>query len=323
MVRRILSIVVKDVATGSRDQLTTYILLGPLLLGLLTAAVMPLVEGGGLAFAAVEGLHPGLREALELEGELELVPDRQALEQRVLRRDDVAGVLTTAEGPALVLHGDEPAALRERAGLVLDRAMAGRPPAALTRSAPLRPIVGALLGFSVVVLMGLAAGFTILEEKTTGVSQALAVTPLRFAEHATAKIGLSVLLGLVLVPAALVIPMGWSIRLGALLQATLASAPFALSLGLLVGVYANDQLGAVAIMKALLPVWTSLPVASFVVGEPWVRALWPMSNHWGVLAFHAALTGEPAGPDALRALLTGLPVLAVTLWWLRRRLGLR
>lgn len=323
MLGRWLAIVRKDLVAGSRDQLTTYVVLGPIVLGLLMAALMPLLEGDGIRVAVTEGLEPRLLDALQHHGSVETLPDPQAVEQRVLQRDDVVGLVATGGQPTLLLHGNEPPALAEQAGAIVDRAAAGLPPVAPHDGPPMRPIVAALLGFCVVVLMGLAAGFTILEETTTEISRALAVTPVRFAEHALAKIGTSVVLSLVLVPCALIIPLGGSLPWGAVLLAALASAPFALSLGLLVGAYAKDQLGAVAIMKGLLPVWTSLPIASFVLSEAWQPVLWPLSNHWGVQAFYDALTGGPSlGAHLGLTLATGVPVLAATLWWLRRRLRL-
>jgi hypothetical protein len=75
-------------------------------------------------------------------------------------------------------------------------------------------------------------------------------------------------------------------------------------------------------MKALMPVWTSIPILGFVLPEGWQWTQWPFANHWCVQAFYRALgNGGSIGGLALLGLLGGLPVLIGVTWLLRRRLG--
>jgi hypothetical protein len=145
---------------------------------------------------------------------------------------------------------------------------------------------------------------------------------LRFGEYLLGKLGLAVALSLVLVLATIALPMGLSLDWPALVLITLSGTPFGLSLGLIVGVQAKDQLGAIAIMKALMPVWTSVPVLGFVLPDEWQWTQWPFANHWCVQGLYLALVdGGSIVREASLALLTGLPVLVVIAWLLRRRLG--
>ena len=79
---------------------------------------------------------------------------------------------------------------------------------------------------------------------------------------------------------------------------------------------------AVAVMKGLLPIWTSLPILGFVLPDAWLWTQFPFANHWGVQGlFHALGDGVGVWSCAALNLLTGLPVLIATAWVLRRKLG--
>jgi ABC-2 type transport system permease protein len=189
-------------------------------------------------------------------------------------------------------------------------------------SAPVRLIATALTSYCVTVSVGLMLGFAILEEKLTNIHVLLGVSPLRFAEYLGAKLILAVGLALALTIPTVALPLGFDVDWLAVLASVLASVPFAISLGLLVGVLAKDQLGAIAIIKGLLPLWASLPILGFVLPEAWLWTQFPFANHWGVQGlYHALGDGLGVWSHAGLNLATGLPLLLVSAWALRRRLG--
>ena len=335
MFTRIATMIRKDLRTGSRDQITSYILLSPILLGLMLALILPLIEDPSPTFAISEAaaqLDPDAAEALARHGELERLSDRAAVEGRVLQRDAASGVVVAESGGLEVLvEGDEPAEVRELAPLILEaeaRRRAGVKPAALEHvrvgegSAQLRLISTSLVAYTIAVMVGLMLGFTILEEKISETFRVYDVSPLRFGEYLLAKLGLGTLLTLVMIVPAVALPLGWDQRWWAIELTAVASLPFALSLGLIVGAVAKDQLASVGIMKGLLPVWTSLPILGFVLPARWMWTQLPFANHWGVQGmFHALGDGEAVVSAAALSLATGIPVLVATAAYLRHRLG--
>ena len=339
MLRRIKTMILKDLRTGGRDQLTLYILISPILLGLLVALFVPIFEDAQPQFVVTEALAavaPESVRALDAHGEVEVVADRAALERRVLARDDVTGVVPL-HAPArpgeveVIVEGDEPEALRGLARAIIDHEARVRDGALVTRvdivevgegATDIRLALSALLGFCVPVLVGLMFGFTILEEKTTETKTLYDVSPLRYAEYLAAKLGVLALLSAIMVVPALAIPLGLGLDWLAIELSLLASLPFAASFGLLLGVFAKDQLGAIALTKGLSPVWTSLPILGFALPEAWMWTQFPFANHWGVQGlFHALGDGVGVWTHAGLSLATGLPVFVVTVWLLRRRLG--
>lgn len=207
-------------------------------------------------------------------------------------------------------------------GLLLALLLPILEPASGAAESSLRLVATSLTVYCVTVIVGLMMGFAILEEKITKIHVALDVSPLRFGEYLGAKLLLATLLAAALSVPAVALPLGVDFAWPSVLATVIASVPFAISLGLLVGVLAKDQLGAVAVMKGLLPIWTSLPILGFVLPDAWMWTQFPFANHWGVQGlFHALGDGVGVWTLAGLNLLTGLPVLLATAWMLRRKLG--
>jgi ABC-2 type transport system permease protein len=319
MFDRLLTMLRKDIRTGSRDQIVLYMLLSPLLIGLGLAAVLPLIEQAVPGFAVDPSLPEARVEALAEFGEVERFETRAEVERRVLERDDVVGVLGNAGSYEVLVEGDEAEPLRRLPAAILDHGIAPR--AVTAGPSELRKISTALMAYGIVVITGLMLGFAILEEKQTETHRVYAVSPLRFVEYLTGKLLLGLLLSLLLVGPTVALVIGLEVDWLGIACVTLASLPFGLSLGLIIGVMAKDQLGAIAIMKALLPVWTSLPILGFVLPEVWMWTQWPFANHWCVQGLYRAFDGGGIAAEAGLGVVAGLPVLLGVAWVLRRRLG--
>ena len=324
MFDRISTMIAKDLRTGSRDQITLYLLLSPVLLGMMLTLLLPLIEDPRPVFVLDEAFthaFPAEHDALAAVGEIEQLPERAAVEARVLERDDATGVVVGARGlPELLVEGDEPAAVQQLPGLLL----AGARPESLgleqgqAAESGLREMATALVAYTISVMVGLMLGFSILEEKTSGALRAYAVSPLRFGEYLGGKLALGAAMAAVMVVPAVALPMGLGQDWLALMGCTLSSLPFALCLGLIVGAVAKDQVSSVGLMKGLLPVWTSLPILGFVLPEGWMWTQYPFANHWGVQAMFATLTGQAGvGSLTLASLTAGIPVLMATALYLR------
>ncbi|MFV8754610.1 ABC transporter permease [Nannocystaceae bacterium ST9] len=326
MFRRLMTMVRKDVRTGSRDQIVLYMLCSPLLLGLGLAAVMPVLERAVPGFAVDPSLSEDRIAALAEFGAIERLESRAAVERRVLERDDVVGVVgLVGAGPGprdyeVLVEGDEAEPLRRLPAAILEHGI--DPPPVASGPSEVRKISTALMAYAIVVITGLMIGFAILEEKQTETHRVYAVSPLRFAEYLIGKLGLGLVLSLALVSPAVALAIGPDVDWLGIVLITLAALPFGLSLGLIIGVQAKDQLGAIAVMKALMPIWTSVPILGFVLPSEWLWTQWPFPNHWCVQGFYHALgDATPIGGHALAGLLAGIPILVGVAWLLRRRLG--
>ncbi|HJL15379.1 MAG TPA: ABC transporter permease [Sandaracinaceae bacterium LLY-WYZ-13_1] len=325
--RRVASVMAKDLRTARRDSITTYLLISPLLMALAMRLVLPLIEGSPYSFAVDAALAPDVVAALERQGQVIALPDRAAVVARVERIDDVTGVVAGAARPEVILEGNEAEAARRVPAVVLAAHAEGRalpPPRPVHGDRPVGTILAALLAFSTILLAGLASGFSILEEKEHGLSAVYATSPLTFTEYAAAKLLASSALGLALAVPATALVLDGRVPFGPFAAALLAALPSGVLLGLIVGAFAKNQLQAIALLKALFFVFTSVPVIGFAVaGTGWAWAVAPFGNHWATQALFVALhEGRLTGTDALLALGLSVPLVAAALWQMRARLGL-
>jgi len=324
---RILAVMRKDVQSGRRESIITYLILSPLVMAFGFRLLLPILEGPGLTYAVAADVDVAVVAALDEAGKALVLPDRSAVMERVQRIDDVPGVIAGEGGlPTVVLEGNEAAWVQAVPGMVLDAA-AGPDLDVQWESlggeaSRLRFILGALMAFTVLLLGGIAIGFLVLEEKESGTLRVFTTSPVSFAEYLTAKV-----LGVAAVSLPLGVAATW-ILLGPtplvpLLVACLGALPAALLLGFLVATFAQDQVAAIALLKSLLFVFTSVPVAGFFLTGSWLWLLAPLSNHHAIQALYLAIQPGAAVPWGRLglSLLTGLPLVAWVVAMMRARLG--
>lgn len=328
MWRRLLTVMAKDARTSRRDSITTYMILAPILMALVLRLVLPLIEGSPYSFAVSADLDPEIVRALEAHGEVIVFADRAAVIERVLRIDDVTGVVRATSGlPEVLVQGNEAPSTRQVAAIILDARAEGRalpPPRPVHGERPVGMILAAVVAFSTLLLAGLAIGFTVLEEREHGVTALIAVSPLRFSEYLAAKLLASSAAGVALTCAATAIVLDGRVPWAPLLLACLAALPSALLLGLLVAAFAKSQLQAIAMLKALLFVFSSLPVVGFAVeGTRWAWTVAAFPNHWATQALYGALHHHELSLEhSALAVGLALPWLAIVVALMRARLGM-
>jgi ABC-2 type transport system permease protein len=309
----------KDLKVARRDQVSTYVLAGSLLLAGAARLFLPLVEGTQPRFAALEGAPTALIERLEAAGRVELCADEAALRARVLEQDDAPGLMVDAHGALeLVLEGDEAPAVIASTMAAVRRDAATQGGGDGPPRPPIRAIGLSLLLYAAVVLVGSAMGLGIVEERESGAMSAMSVTPLRFREYVIAKLAVSGALAMTLGVAAAWVAIGAAAPLGSIALAALGIVPITWLFGLAIGAAASNQLAAMAAMKGLMLVLVSAPVVGFMDLGGWAWLLTPFAPHWGVQGMFAALSGR-APWAALWAALWAAPWVAGLLLLLRRR----
>ncbi len=334
MIRQLRALLNKDLKVARRDQISTYTLLGGILVAVLARLFVPFLEDVQVTYAVAENVPSSVTATLEAHGRVELARDREAVLARVIEVDDVVGV-APGEGGLIevIVEGDEHPTILEAPGLAIDAEAAARQGIAQvsidersqgSERTPLRSLILALAIYSAVVVSGAAVGLTMVDERENNTQAALRVTPAPFLHYLLSKIVLITLVAGITGPIAVWIAMGGTrvaIPWGALLLALAAIIPLSWLLGLLIGLIADTQLVAFSALKVLLVLFTSLPLLGFVDlgGFAWLLA--PLAPHWGVQGMHAAITGGSMLP-ALWALVAVTPPLAIVIGLLARQLGL-
>lgn len=293
--RRVVSIIRFDLANARRDSMVLYILAAPIILALALGFLARAVEGSGASLAVDASSPAGLELAHRLEsfGRVESLQGREALERRVLESDDLAGFLVGEDGPSIVLQGNEGPEAAGLAAAILATALEG--PEADYRVLP-RPGARSIfldyarvsLAMLSVLIGGVAAAFALVDEKESAVTRAFAVAPLSEAEYFAARGLWSAAVGIFGALAAHLIMGPSGLPWWRLAAALAASVFMPLSVCLLIGGLASNQIQAVASLKLVMFAYLALPFASLFVPERLGFLFWLLPNYWMFQAFRGA-----------------------------------
>lgn len=321
-------------ARSTRDMITLYVIASPLILALAARLILPSLEDQRLRVGVEPSLASRLSEPLDrqggpsaIAGEAELRAlvaggslDAAFLEGgRVIAAPGAIGRLgRLADGAAAESSGSEAA---DGSGI----ALRGQPKDA--RRPGIRVLVEAFIAMTAAVLASIASGLSIVDERSSGVSRALALSPLsrrRWILHRGAFIAL---VSTSVVGLSSLILAGGSARWGALALAVAASMPLCVSVALLLGLSAADQLSAIGSIKLILPLILTVAFAAVVVPARYGSWFLVFPNAWMARLFVDAFSPGTATArlalDAAMSAASGSILLMLVDRIMGKRIGLR
>lgn len=328
--KRIASIIRFDLTNAFRDSMVLYILAAPIFLAAALGFIAGAVEASGAGFAvdvtSREGLE--LAETLEQFGRVERFDGSAELERRVLAADDIAGFKPGPDGPEIILEGNEGPEAAGLAAAILASALGG-PEAEYTmlarpdaRSA-FKDYARVSLAMMSILIGGVAAAFALVDEKESKATRAFAVAPLSEFEYFAARGLWSAAVGALGALAAHLIMGPTGLPWWRILVAVASSAFMPLSVCLLIGGLAANQIQAVASLKLVMFAYLALPFGSLFVPARWIFLFWPLPNYWMFEAFRGAYMPGSGGfwLNAAMSALSGAILSAALGAALRRRLS--
>jgi ABC-2 type transport system permease protein len=332
MFNRIASLMRQDLTNSLRDNILLYMIFGPVLLALGARLFLPGLDQTRLTIAVTPDLPAPLVQRLQLIGQVQVLADAPALRERVLRSDDVVGIVLNGGAAQIVLEGNEAQGVQALTGIVA-QALNGEQVARYqhTRLAEARSLLteyAAIMFVMIGSLLGaLVMAFNMIEDKETRAVRALGVSPLSMFEFTLARGLFALALSLVLALASTFILLGAQVNYGLLVVAFLFSAGLPILTGYVIGGLADNQLKAIAILKFYMLAYLTLPIISAFVPRAWHVAFYPLPNYWMWQAFENVIIGQ-LGPANLWlagsiTLATSLALVALFLPLLRRQLKLR
>lgn len=327
---RILSVIIKDFHLLRKDNLITYMMIIPLIMILLLSLYLPFLENMELTFAISRDVPEEIVDKFKQYGKTALYEDRSKLIQRVLDLDDVPGITMRGKDYEVILEGNEASYVQELPEILLNYFAQEKPVTSIeieslgVAVSPARAYLAAFFVLGMVLIAGLVAGFTIIEEKESQVLRAYAVTPLSIGEYFLGKVFFVAGLSFILAFLSAFILLGNQADYGSLFWTVLMALPTGLLVGMIIGTYAGSQLGAVALLKGLFFFLMAVPLGSFFVDKNWQFLFYPFFNYWVVKAFLAVFLKEGGVYlfYGVIALLTTLPLLSFVMYQMRRRLSL-
>ncbi|MBT9156031.1 MAG: hypothetical protein DDT37_01006 [Firmicutes bacterium] len=297
--KRILVIVKRDIKSGLRDFLVVYLMLAPILLALILRLFVGGMTASPLRVAVLDDGSAIVSELSRLT-HVETFSTREALVERVMRIDDVFGVVVTPEGHELIAHGNEMPGTDIVLRNVLRRLQAGEavlPVSVGVRDinygmSPLKLQGGLLLIIFTTVLGGMLILLNLIEEKMSNTISAMNVSPASKGEFIIGKGLLGFATPIVGSTMAVYILGFRDFDIAMFVVSLVSLASISLVVGFLIGVTNDEPISGIAAMKGVyVPVLASVLGAMFLA-ERWHFVLYWSPFYWGYLSMNAILLGE-------------------------------
>ncbi|HSM26216.1 MAG TPA: ABC transporter permease [Anaerolineaceae bacterium] len=333
MGRRILNLLQQDWTNALRDNILLYMMIAPILLALGARFFLPSLNENQYTFAVQAGMDTQLVERLDLIGNLEVMETSDLVKERVLRSDDVPGLILVNGKPTLVMEGNEgEEALTLQ--LVIEQALSGESLAeftltqAATSSRSLLKEYGAIIFILMNTLLGsLMMAFNIIEDKESKAMRALGVSPLSMLELTIARGLFALGISLVMVLISTTLLLGTQINYGLLIIGFFFSIALPVLSGYVIGGVADSQLKAIAILKFYFLVYLTLPIITIFIPQTSHFYFYWLPNYWMWHTFEQLFIGNLGGPgfwlSGLITLGSSLLLVIIVFPFLRRQLKLR
>lgn len=333
MFKRIRSLMRQDLANALRDNLLIYMIVAPLLLAVAARLFLPSLEGITVTFA-VDGssVETAVIDQLHQYGNVELLDSRADVVARVNRVDDIPGIVRDGDTYTVILEGNEPEGAAVGTA-VLQTILAGDSPTtyetvALSEGQSLVTEYGAIALLMLAVMMGaVVAGFIMVDEKESNAIRALAVSPLTLGQFTLARLLFALGLSTIIAFGSSLIVVGTAVNYGLLLIGCVVASGVAILVGSILGIFSDNQVQAVALIKVLMLVYMTLPFVTVFIPRNWHWPFYVLPNYWLWQTFENLFIGQMGvlgywGSAAVTAVLSLVGVLALVPFF-RSRLKLR
>ncbi len=283
MLKRIWIIFIRDLKVNTREFMTLYMMIMPLILAVGINFLSPGINDTSVNLALIKNENPGQAEYFDDFAHVELFVDEQGIEDRVNERDDVVGVLPKDNGYYIMTQGNEPESVLEYAKLLnvlyesdvqLEDARSeiiefGR------TVPPLKKMLVNVLLLLISMLAGMLIAMNILEEKVDNTVSAVNVTPTSRRVFILGKGLTGMFVALLSSIAVLLITGFYTVNLGQAVLVIFSSTILSLLIGFIQGLNSDDVMEAASSVKLMF-----LPMAGSIAGYEFVKGNWQIFFYW-------------------------------------------
>jgi ABC-2 type transport system permease protein len=316
MLKRILSIFARDLKVNSREFITLYIIIIPVVMAVGINFISPGINDTTVNLALIKDENPGQADYFGDFAHVGLFDDRKEAEDRIMARDDVVGVLPDGSGYYILAQGNEPEFIVEYAKL-LNVLYESDVQLEDTRSEiiefgrnvpPLKKRLVNMLLLLISMLAGMLIAMNILEEKMDKTVAAINVTPTSRSAFILGKGFTGMFIAAVSSFACILITGFYDVNMWQAALVIFSTTILSLIIGFLQGLNSNDVMEAAGSVKLLfLPLGGSIAGYEFVA-EKWQAFFWWSPFYWAYRANENILS--KSGTWAQLLLYTGI-ILAI------------
>ncbi len=286
MLKRILSLMRKDIIGATRDNFMVYIFLAPILLAIMLRMFMPAIENVSISFAVSNEIDTHIIEKLKSYGTVYLFDNEQQVNNRVNRVDDVPGIILEDEQITMIFEGNENKEVKEITTVIIENIITDSDEAVYlteilgTKKSLLREYCIIIMFIMFTGFAGLFIGFFIVDEKETGSIRALWVSPMRTIDLIISRSIFALIVQIFNIFIAAFITVGTGVNYLLLLSGILCCSFSGIILGFIVGAFADNQISAITYMKFINFAYITVPIVSIFIPNKWHFLLYPFPNYW-------------------------------------------
>lgn len=323
--KRILALFMRDLKVNTRDFLTLYILIVPLLFALLINLFVPSINDKTINLLLIENPNSSAYDYFSQMADVETVASAEAFKDRILKRDQVIGILfednevsINGQSTGIVTQGDESAEMVDYAKLILTlynhevdtHAVNAEIHEFGNPSPPLKRILVNVTMLFSVALGGMLIALNIIEEKTQNTLKAIEISPVSRLEFIFGKSLLGLLFPIFGSIVVLLLTGFHAVNYLQVIYILLVSTTLCIMIGFIQGLNNKDIMEAGASMKLLfLPLFMVIPVVE-LLSDQWQKFFYWNPFYWAYISNNQILLGQAQWP---RLLLQGMAIVAIDL----------
>lgn len=300
MFRRIWTIFRRDLRVNTKDFISLYILVIPILFAVLINVFAPGINDTTINLALIEGENENKVEYLEQFAKVELFENEAKIKERVQERDAMIGIIPENDGYYIMTQGDEAKEIVDYAKLLnsfhelaINIEDSNAELIEFGRTVP--PLKKTLVNTSILfisILGGMLIALNIVEEKVDNTLSAINLTP---TSRMTFVLGKSVMgiLFTVFGSIALIFITGFgSINILQLLLVLLVTSLLSILVGFIQGLTNKDIISAAGSIKLLFLPLIAGVLAIEILGDKWQKFFYWNPFYWAYRGNDAVLSGS-------------------------------
>lgn len=280
---KVLRIFRKDVKIATRDAMLIYIIVIPILLAVGILLFAPGVSDSAAKLAMLESDGDAYIEYMENYAQVEVFDNMDELERRILKRDDIVGVLIDGDSFEVIAEGNEDPYSISMAEMLNAQYELGSTRENSTADImsfektvpPLKTNLTNMLILMVIMLSGMIIALGIVEEKSDNTISAMNVSPVSQSGFIIGKslLGGVVALGSIII--SLLILGYYEINWFMIIIVGLTTMILTIVVGFLQGINSSDVIEAAGGVKIMM-----LPIAGSIAGYELLADKWQWTMYW-------------------------------------------
>src|SRR6056297_1125855 len=284
MFKKLLTIFGRDFLVSSRDAMTVYIMVIPIILAVGITILAPGLNDTTVSVALLQSDEQSHVDFMKRFAKVEVFPSMDELERRIRKRDDIGGIVPLENHRYEILfQGNENEAFREyvkalNALYEMDATVADTRAEIYSFGYQVSPLKTKLVNMLIllsVMLSGMLISTTIVEEKMDNTISAINVTPISQTAFVLGKSILGGTVVMVSIILALLITGYYTVNWGMILLVGFTAMLLSLIIGFLQGLNSKDVIEAAGSVKLVM-----FPIVVSIAGYELLADKWQWTMYW-------------------------------------------